>query len=342
MHDAMNPLTVKGAFDTLKAAGFPRPYVERLLPDWWDNSLFRTSAGAVQFATLIKQRLGLDVNFESGGNLAIQTAAPNARFKHRKDTQADELRVAAHLGMALARLAVFACRQSYRPFPTDPAQLAALVRKRSGRKRVDFQGLLDLCWDHGIPVVFLRELPRHTKRMTGMAVNVAGRPAVVLGYNSKQTGRQLFVLAHELAHLLCGHLRLNEVLIDEELANVSEGLAGASTGRKDDEEKQADEFALALLRNGHAAPQRQLGRIDSAAVLASMAYSLGETLGIDPAHLILSYAKDHDDWMRANQALSYIPDESAVDMIRAAFLANSSQDALTNENRDYMLQLQAF
>lgn len=343
MHDAMNPLTVKGAFETLKAAGFPRPYVERLLPEWWDNSLFRTSAGAVQFASLVNQRLGLDVNFETSGNLAIQTSAPNARFKHRKDTREGELHVAAHLGVALARLAVFGSKRPYRPLPEGPMQLGAAVRGRSGRNRVDFEGLLDICWDHGIPVLFLRELPRNTKRMTGMAVNVSGRPVIVLGYNSKQTGKQLFVLAHELAHILLGHLRNNEVLIDEELTNVSEGLSGAATAKRDDEEKQADAFALTLLRNGHTSPQRQLGRIDSAAVLASSAYSLGETLGVDPAHLILSYAKEQDDWMRANQALSYIPHEAeAMEMIRDAFLVNTSQDALTKENLDYMMQLQAF
>jgi hypothetical protein len=343
MHVAMNPLTVTDAFQTLKAAGFPRPYVERLLPEWWDNSLFRTSAGVVQFAALIKQRLGLDVKFEPSGNLTIQTATPNARFKRRKGTLEGELHVAAHLGVALARLAVFSSKHPYSPLPSDPALLGAGVKAESGRNCVDFQGLLDNCWKHGIPVLFLRELPRNTKRMTGMAVNVSGRPAIVLGYNSKQTGKQLFVLAHELAHILCGHLRNNEILIDEELADVSEGLSGAATTKKDEEEKQADAFALALLRNGHAAPLRHLGRIDSATVLASSAYSLGEALGIDPTHLILSYAKDQDDWMRANQALSYIPDESAaIDMIRRAFLANTSKDALTKETWEYVMQLQAF
>lgn len=343
MHDAMNPLTVKGAFETLKAAGFPRPYVERLLPEWWDNSLFRTSAGVVQFATLIKQRLGLDVNFEASGNLAIQTATPKARFKRRKDTQEGELQVAAHLGVALARLAVFSAKQPYRPLPSHPAELGALIKARSGRGCVDFRGLLDACWHHGIPVLFLRELPRNSKRMTGMAVNVSGRPVIVLGYNSKQTGKQLFVLAHELAHIICGHLGDNELLIDEELQDVSEGLAGAAIAKRDDEEKQADAFALALLRNGHASPLRQLGRVDSAAILASSAYTIGEALGIDPAHLILSYAKEHDDWMRANLALSYIPDEAtAIELVRSAFLDNTIQEALTEENREYMLQLQAF
>ena len=37
-------------------------------------------------------------------------------------------------------------------------------------------GLLNLCWDHGVPVLYLKELPRATKRITGMALSISGRP----------------------------------------------------------------------------------------------------------------------------------------------------------------------
>jgi hypothetical protein len=344
MRDATSPPNIKRAFDTLKAAGFPRAFVERLLPDWWDNSLFRTSAGVVQFAMLIKQRLALDVRIEGDGGIVIQTAATNARFKRRSDTEEGELHVAAHLGVALARLAIFSSKHPFRAMPEDPVQLAELIRANSGKSWVDFQGLLETCWSHGIPVMILRGLPRNTKRMTGMAVRVTGRPAIVLGYNSQQAAKQLFVLAHELAHVLCGHIgKQDEVLIDEELTDISESLSGVSSTKKDHEEKQADTLALSLLRNGHPAPLRHLGRIDSAAGLASSAYHLGEAMGIDPAHLILSYAKEQGEWIRANQALSYVPSEStAIDMLRSAFMENTLADALTDENREYMLQLQDF
>ena len=63
MQDAKTPITVKSTFERLQAAGYPRAYVTKLLPDWWDNSLFKTSAGAFQLALILKQRLGLDVSF---------------------------------------------------------------------------------------------------------------------------------------------------------------------------------------------------------------------------------------------------------------------------------------
>lgn len=343
MHDATNPLTVKSVYDSLKAAGYPRPYIERLLPAWWDNGLFKTSAGAFQFALILKQRLGLDVSFAQDGNLTIQAKTPNARFKRRSGTKEGELHVAASLGAALARLAVFCAKYPYLPLSADPIIVGKIVRETSTRSYADFAGLLDMCWKHGIPVLFLQELPRATKRVTGMAVNISGRPAIILGYKNIQHARQLFILAHELGHIVCGHLGENELLIDEDISDVSERLVGAYASKKDEEERQADAFALALLRNGHGSVLKSLGRPDSAAALASSAAKVGKSLGIDPGHLILSYAKENDDWMRANQALGYFSEPiSAISLLQEAFLANTSLDLLSEENKEHLKAIQGF
>lgn len=50
MQDAKALITVKSAYGSLQAAGFPKSFVDRMLPEWWDNSLLKTSAGALQFA----------------------------------------------------------------------------------------------------------------------------------------------------------------------------------------------------------------------------------------------------------------------------------------------------
>mgnify|MGYP001203049749 FL=1 len=341
MHDATTPITVKSAFESLKAAGYPRPYVERLLPDWWDHSLFKTSAGAFQFALLLKQRLGLVVNFAQDGSLAIDAATPNARFKRRRGTEEGALNIAASLGMALARLSIFSAGAPYSPLPPDPNYIGHLVRQISGTNSVGFEGLLALCWAQGIPVLFLKDLPKTSKRMTGMAVSVQGRPAIVLGFNSPQHARQLFVLAHELAHIVCGHVGENGVLIDEDIAEVTDALAGSDATRKDAEEKEADSFALALLRNGHTNVLKAIGRPDSAAVLASNAVIAGEQLGVDPGHLILSYARENDDWARANQALGYIADpRGAIEVLNQWFMQSTDLGALSDENREHVLAIQ--
>lgn len=342
MHDAKTPITVKSAFESLQAAGYPRAYVTRLLPEWWDNSLLKTSAGAFQFALILKQRLGLDVNFGQDGNLAIDPRAAHANFKHLAGTNAEELNVAASLGIALARLAVFATNVPYIKLPADPAVIYAKIRKMSGRSTVDFEGLLDLCWLHGIPVLFLKEMPRNTKRMTGMAVMVDGRPAILLGFNYAQHSKQLFVLAHELAHIVCGHVQDNDVLVDEDIADVSEGLEGRAQVRRDDQEREADAFSLSLIRNCRMDIIEQMPRlVGSAAVLAAEASRLGREAGVDYGHLILSYAKERDDWMKANQALNFIEQPvSAISLLQDRFMRNAALAAISEESTEHLLSMQ--
>jgi len=343
MHDATTPITAKTAYESLKAAGYPRIYVEKLLPEWWDNSLLRTSAGTFQFAMILKQRLGLDVSFGQDGELSISAAAPRARFKRRSGTQEDELNIAANLGTALGGLAIHCAASPYSRPPSDPLEIRAMILQRSGKDHVDFEGLLDLCWVSGIPVLFLKEMPRNTKRMTGMAVAIAGRPAIILGFNHSQHSKQLFVLAHEVAHIICGHVGDDGVLIDEDLAEVNDGLQGGSVVRKDAEETEADGFALALIRNGITNPLRSFARPTSAATLASSAMMLGKSLGIDPGHLVLSYAKENDDWARANQALNFLPQRlGAIQLLEEKFLAHTGLSALSEENQEYILSVQGF
>lgn len=343
MHDAKTPITVKSAFESLQAAGYPRTYVTKLLPDWWDNSLLKTSAGAFQFALILKQRLGLDVSFGKDGDLAIEPRAARANFKHRADTRVDELNVAAGLGIALARLAVFASRAHYHQLPANPLEIYELVRHSTGRACVDFQGLLDLCWMNGIPVLFLKEMPRNTKRMTGMAVIVDGRPAILLGFNHTHHSKQLFVLAHELAHILCGHVQDNGALIDEDIADVSEGLEGRVQVRRDEQEREADTFALSLIRHGQMDIVRRIPRQTSATTLAAAALRASRENGIDLGHLILSYAKEHDDWIWANQALRFVPQEvGAVELMRDRFIRNTDLSAISEESAEHLLSMQGF
>lgn len=343
MDDASIPVTVKSAFSSLKAAGYPRSYIERLLPDWWDNSLFKTSAGALQFALILKQRLGLEATFGDDGELRIAAGAQGARFKRRSTTAEEDLNVAAGLGLAIAKLALFCADTPYTRPPEDIHVLHGEVLALTGKQYVDFEGLLRMCWAYGIPVLYLKELPKSCKRMTGMAISIDGRPVIVLGLNSPQHPRQLFVLAHELGHIMCNHLGNDGVLLDEEMAEVTDSLVESTNHRKDQEEREADSFALALIRNGRSNPLATVGRLSSGTALAAKAVMLSRELGIDPGHLILSYAKENNDWARANQALAYSPKQSsALDVVQRHFKDGVTLDKLSPENQDYLLSIQGF
>ena len=337
-----HPLTATRAYGLLKEQGFPRSFVEKLLPEWWDNALLSTSAGSLQFAMILKQRLGLDVSFVPDGEIEIKSRPGPRRFKHRTDTQVAELQVAANLGLALAQLGAFATAVPYRPLPTDPIKLAELITGSDDRHFVDLDGLLSTLWAHGIPVMFLNELPRGCKRLTGMATRIGERPVIVLGLKHQQRSRQLFVLAHELGHVQCGHIAEGSMLIDEDLSSVSDAIA-TPTVSLDDEERQADACALTLLRRGASARAVALGEHHTPSTLAAEAFTRGMELGIDPGHLILSYAQENAQWALASQAIDYYPDSSgAMGVIRDAFLRHADVSRLSDENRAYLLSAQGF
>ncbi len=336
-------VSAKGAYAALGSAGFTKAYVQRSLPSWWDNALLETSAGALDFAFILKERLGVDVQFGRSGELEVTAGPQCARFKHRASTQESELHVAATVGVALARMALFCTKASSERLPSQAKKLSEAVMAKSGKASVDFEGLLDYCWSIGIPVLFLQDLPKTSKRITGMALRVDGRAAIVLGLKSRQPARQLFVLAHELAHLCLGHVSDTNALVDEGLAAVTESLGGATAAATDKEEHDADAFALTMLRNGKSPSLTEKGLELSAAELALAAVTIGKSRGIDAGHLLLSYASAHDDWLNANLAMRYLPEtDIALSSLEDRFTANCDLECLTDGNRKFLLAAQGF
>lgn len=333
------PTSSTATFRALSKAGFSRAYIERLLPEWWDNELLKTSAGAVQFALILQQRLGLELRFDESGSLSVSRMSAEGRFKHRSDTSEDELGVSASLGWALAKLATFGIEKEYIPLSSNPLDVRNILLKHTSKKIVNLDSLLNLCWFHGIPVIYLNNVPRSKKKMTGMSVLSNGRPAIILGHKDDQCARQLFVLAHELGHIACGHLHNDSILLDEDLPEIKETLAEYSF--QDAEENEADNFALSLLRGSVDDLLINIKRQKSAAALAVAASEIGLQLHVDPGHILMSYAREHQDWAKANLALNFHPDSrGALQKIKNSFEKNFKSETLSQENMEYLLEAQ--
>ncbi|HFL2872208.1 TPA: hypothetical protein ACGWVL_006653, partial [Pseudomonas aeruginosa] len=57
----------------------------------------------------------------------------------------------------------------------------------------------------------------------------------------------------------------------------------------------------------------------------------------------LSYARENDDWARANQALGYIADpRGAIEVLNQWFMQSTDLGALSDENREHVLAIQGF
>jgi len=332
-------LSVGDAYELLKSNGYPRTFVQKLLPEWWDNSLLKTSSGALQFALIIKQRLGLEVYFSEEGSLCLTEDHFTARFKHRKNTHQDELSVVKNIGKAAASIANHIAPE-YSKLPNTPIELRKHIMQKTNCTDVNLEGLLEVCWSHGIPVLFLETLPRGAKRMTGMIVNHNGRPSILLGFRHNHKARQLFVLAHELAHLLLGHVNDETLLIDEDLDSEVETLNEEIETTLDSEEAEADKFALDLIRGRHELSFAHLNP-DQPTELAVFAMQESEQHGIDPGHIIASYAFETMDWPTANTAMNFFENSGeAINCIKSVFSEKALLENISEEAQSYLHMLQ--
>jgi transcriptional regulator with XRE-family HTH domain len=161
--------------------------------------------------------------------LAHPALAGRFKAQGRSSRAADTYVMYAHTIALLAEQA--AERPGYTPPPDDPHRIAAEIRERHGR--VDFAGLLDYCWEHGIVVVPLFD----RGQLHGACWLIADRPVVVLKQRASYHSRWAFDLAHELAHVL-RHLGARQPAVVE-LEPIGEA--------SDDEESEASEFANELL-----------------------------------------------------------------------------------------------
>lgn len=336
-------LTAKAIYERLKEAGYPKSYISRSLPKWWDNSFFKKKDGIAQFSSILNQRIGVNIIFSADNRITIDENNDLLRFKHSRNTNPCELTIAANIGRALFKHAISCIKKDCVQLDSDPIQLRNEILKRSDDEIITFELLLDFCWDSGIPVVFLDDLPRTAKRMTGMALCVDGRPGIVLGFKNKQTSRQLFVLAHEIGHIACGHVSLNGILVDESINDVKETISDVSLIKKDQQEKEADSFALKLIRGGIVNPLLEFNSKINSTELAANAIIKSQELKIDPGHLIISYAKLYDDWPKAGLAMNFLKNQDkAIDLLEEKFFLYSDLNKISNESRDFLISAQGY
>ena len=194
------------------------------------------------------------------------------------------------------------------------------------------EGLVDYCWGIGIPVVHIANWPPKCKRMAALVASVEGRPVIVLSENHKPTAWLLFHVAHELGHVVCGHVSASEVLVDTEVDKES----------KDHEEVQANRFAVELLTGNANTRVQAAGRLPKAAELARDAEDHAARSGIDPGHFVLNYAASMGDtfWPVAIAALKVIePHADAPALVRRKLIANLDWSSLPRTSAEFLLRV---
>lgn len=131
-----------------------------------------------------------------------------------------------------------------------------------------------------------------------MVVKIEDRYAILLGRDAQYPAPIAFTLAHEIGHIALGHLKESDAVVDME--------DPADAVEKDNEEDQADTFALDLL-TGQPQPDIQTNiETFGPQQLAAAALDAGPSRGIEPGTLALCLAYKTKRWPVAMASLKHI------------------------------------
>ncbi|WP_426358791.1 ImmA/IrrE family metallo-endopeptidase [Pseudocolwellia sp. HL-MZ19] len=199
----------------------------------------------------------------------------------------------------------------------------------SGKPWVDLQSLIDLCWSNGIPVLHIPKLPTSSK-MDAVAIEVAGRPVIFLTKNDKHESWLLFHLAHEIGHVIAGHLEGGDMLVDIKID-------GSDT---EEHEQEANKIAFEIIIG--SGPTNYGGETHGikAIRLAEEALSQGKKDKVDPGHIILNWGYTTGIWGVASGALNYIfPDPQWKSFFIEKLLNNLDEDTVSEDSLEYLYKL---
>ena len=247
--DALMPSATSLAplYRRLKTVGFDRVFLQRaVLPDWWDDSFAANAATRSQIELHLAQRLGVPLAQLRDPSQPI--TLPGTHDIRLKRATGGAKRDDIAPGMIVARRTVGIVLPHLRDVPALPAHLTVgdLRKWILARHRVvDLPALLDAAWAHGIAVFHFAPLPTAAKKFAGMAYYEGKRPVVILATGYDAPARVAYYLAHEIAHILRGHVVPGGAMLAD---------ADFEKGREDDEEREADGDALELL-TGERAPK---------------------------------------------------------------------------------------
>ncbi len=317
----------------LSQAGLTRQYVRNTaLPSWWDDEIASNPAGYAQGLLLLARHLGLDLkSLQDDASPVRLREFGVCKYKKRDAVSVDDFAMCRTLATRAAQLAAEATAVSYQPLPGTATDIRQAILD-AGAKWVGLRELVEYCWSAGVPVLHLDHFPKNALRPDGFAARVSGRPVIVLCVLKRQPAWQLFILAHELGHMVHGHIANEGSLLDERVDASSQ----------DAEEREANEFAAELLTGTPPRRFRASGRWPNAEALAEDARQIGRQQMIDPGHVVLNYAYSmgKDFYAVANAALARLdPNANAVDTVRSIMADRLDWSRLPEDSSEFLMRV---
>jgi Zn-dependent peptidase ImmA (M78 family) len=279
-------------YHRLDQAGFDEKFIRRyVLPAWWNDALERVPETRTLAESAISNLLGISL-------ASLRTSKAPFRpvlngdygLTRDKESQIHKMLPAIVLAQSVAKLltGVMPGLPTFQQNDTPAMVRQAILEERHS---VDLQGLLDWAWRHGIVVAHLRELPRQSKKFSGIAMYCNGRPVILLGSGHDAPPWLAFHLAYELGHVLEGQLQPGQPLVDSDLDKPLplDRLANNGVDGNDVDER-AKEFAMLLL-TGRPDLQFKQHQHLTVAQLALRARATEQSTQINAGTLALIYGR---------------------------------------------------
>lgn len=300
--------TKTAIYRAAKAEGLSKSLIKSVLPAWWDDSLLETSSGFAQFVFLLKSRFGLKFGYSELSSVEFHHSMLQREFKVRTGVDEGRLISASMLLGAYARTLVKA--YDYNDRPQD---ILSLKRSLFDSRDLTLERALCFCREANVPVLFVTTIPSGIPRPAGTVFKFGERFAIVLSHKHKVPSIQLFILLHEIGHVLLGHMNKKESIVDVSISRLAETLREDV----DEQEGEADLFALRTLRGD--VPLDEIISLKpaprSSAELALLGQNLSKEYGISAGHVVLSYGKEYSDWRLAQVAIKFLEPPNAVEIL---------------------------
>ncbi|MBT2117788.1 hypothetical protein KK141_17285 [Dyella sp. LX-66] len=283
----------------IRHTGLTSSAVDAAWPEWWSEAAEASASAQAELRFSIARKLGLDARSLVDEGEPRFVWEDSARFKRFAGNAGRDLPILSSFGTCLGRILLMACREEGRGIGVTAASLRRHILSSS--EFVGLPQLMGVAWALGIPVVHLRVYPLAAKKMSAMSVAVGERFAILLARDASYPASIAFYLAHEIGHIMLGHVREGTSIVDIDMME-------ASGGPQDPEEVAADEYALELLTGSPRPDIRVIGDGRSARRLATVAQAVGRRRGIEPGTLALAYGFTTQFWPTATRALEHIYD----------------------------------
>jgi hypothetical protein len=312
----------------LHRAGIANAAIDAVWPQWWSSDAEGSLSARAELTFTVARRLGLSPRALLDGEARF-IWRDETKFKHLRTKATEEEAAVSAFGLAVARVALQGLVSA--PESARPSAMELRASILASAPVVDVLGLLSVAWGLGTPVLQLHVFPLPKKRMHAMSAGIQSRSAILLARADSYAAPVAFTLAHELGHVMLGHLDETGTLIDSE-----DPLRAPPTD--DAEELAADRFALELLTGQPSPEVVSDSRGFSASELARAVQRQGPAMGIEPGVLAMCAGYSTGQWDKAYGALKIIPPgqlDMAVTVNRIA-RSQLNWSALSVDNQDYL------